>query len=114
MNQKPSNRFGTADGWYSVWILVTVYINSIDLGMLQSLKISPQMQTVSTSFHEIVQAGFAFYSYPGNVRPYDESFLGKDAEFYMGVMSKNDFDDLALLTSLLEPMPLEIMTRRSS
>ena len=68
------------------------------------------MQTVNTSFHEMVEAGFAFYAYLGNVRAYDESFFGKDAELYMEIMSKYDFDDHALLTSLLEPMPLENMT----
>ena len=68
------------------------------------------MQTVNTSFHEMVEAGFAFYSYPSNVIAYSESFLGKDAKLNQGIMSKNDFDNHALLTSPLELMPLENMT----
>ena len=107
---KARETFGTASGCYAAWILMTVYISSIYLGMLQSLKISPQIQTVNTSFHQIIEAGFAFYFYPHIVRAYNENYLGESVEIFRGMLSKNDFDDHALLASLLEPMALENVT----
>ena len=109
---KERKAFGTFDGLYSAWILLTVYISSIYLGMLQSLKISPQVQTVNTSFNEMVAAGFAFHTHPDIFDRYEQIYLGRWSMFHMGIMSKRDFEDHSLLASLLHPMALGNMTSK--
>ena len=104
-----AGRLKNAVFWHSTWVLFMVHINSVYLGELQSLKIVPEVQTINTTFQQLIEQEFSFYSYPDVIQYYSYRFFQR-SYLYTVLMSEQDFKEHKMLASRLLPMDYEDLT----